>query len=170
MLKVCAIAAMDEGRIIGTNNKLPWDIAEDLKHFSNLTRGHAVLMGWMTYQSLPPQFRPLPGRKNFVVSEFPLKEPLPGVEIWDSALKCIAACRSGGVRLETDKLWIIGGAFTYKQTMPYWDEVYLTLVKGRHEGDCYFPEFEKDFALVSEEQHPGFSFLVYRRILPVEEG
>jgi len=163
MVKVCAIAAMDEGRLIGRAGELPWHIPEDLKHFSQLTAGHAVLMGWMTFQSLPPKCRPLPGRRNFVVSEFPLAEPPKGVEIWDSALRCIEACRKGEVKLATEKLWIIGGALTYRQTVPYWDEVYLTLVKGRREGDAFFPEFEKDFELVEEEPHTGFSFLTYRR-------
>jgi dihydrofolate reductase len=161
MMKIAAIAAMDEGRVIGIKGQLPWQLPEDMKHFSTLTKGHAVLMGVATYQSLPEKFRPLPGRKNIVLAR-PRVE-IPGIEVWDSLEQCIDHYRSGAGKLPSEMLWVIGGAQIYRATRPYWDEVYLTAVPGQHEGDAFFPEFEADFELLSEEKAHACTFKVFRK-------
>ena len=76
-VRVLVIVAMDEGRVIGFENKLPWHITEDMKRFAQLTTGHTVLMGRKTYQSLPDKFRPLPNRKNIVVTGKPQDYDFP---------------------------------------------------------------------------------------------
>ncbi len=159
-IRVCAIAAMDEGRLIGREGKLPWNIPEDMKHFSSLTMGHTVLMGRKTFESLPAKFRPLPGRKNVVISR---NSKLEGVEVWDSLEKCLESYRSGAIPMSGDKLWVIGGAEIYKATLNFWDELYLTLVHSKHTGDAFFPVFESSFELVEEDKREGYSFQKYIR-------
>jgi len=161
---VAAIAAMDESRIIGKDNKLPWHLPEDMKHFSDLTRGHTVFMGRKTYESLPDRFRPLPGRKNVVASRN--IEKFTGckeVLITDSPANFIESARAGEIKLPSEKLWIIGGSQIYRDTMNLWEELYLTVVDGSHDGDAFFPEFESNFKLVAEEAGEHCRFLHFAR-------
>jgi dihydrofolate reductase len=163
-LKIYAIAAMAEGRVIGKDNKIPWQIPEDMRHFAELTTGHAVLMGQRTYESLPRKFRPLPNRLNLVLSRTPdVLSGEPGIQIWTSLEQCLKACREGKLKLPSDKLWIAGGGEVYRTSMPYWDELYLTLVERKIDGDAFFPEFEDKFELKAREPKDGFSFLRYVR-------
>jgi dihydrofolate reductase len=166
LVKIIAIAAMDEGRVIGAQGRIPWHLPEDMQRFAAFTTGHTVIMGRKTFDSLPANFKPLPKRKNIVLTRHP--ETLSGVdnvEVWTSSAAFIDACRNNKVALPSDKLWIIGGAEIYLQTMPLWDEVMLTLVHGRHEGDVYFPEFEQDFLLMSKVEKDNCAFLNYVRRL-----
>ncbi|MCB0334436.1 MAG: dihydrofolate reductase [Bdellovibrionales bacterium] len=163
-LKVKAIVAMDEGRAIGLNNDLLWHIPEDMKRFKELTSGDAVLMGRKTYESLPEKFRPLPNRKNIICTRDVSRwQDEAGVDIANNSLDYIEKAKRGECELESDSLWIIGGAQIYKETLPLWDELFLTLVHKKHDGDAFFPEFESEFELVSEEAHEGFSFLHYTK-------
>ena len=79
--KVAAIVAMSENRVIGINNSLPWYLPEDLKRFKKLTTGCPVIMGRKTFESLPTKFRPLPDRRNIVISSNSKMESL-GVEVF----------------------------------------------------------------------------------------
>ena len=160
-IKVCAIAAMDEDRVIGIKGRLPWNLPEDMRHFSELTKGHTVLMGRKTWESLPEKFRPLPGRKNLVVSRS--GEVHGAHAVWRDIDECIQACRSGKQEIQGEKIWIIGGAEIYKKTVNQWDELYLTLVHSKHEGDAFFPKFESNLRLADREDREGFSFLRYVR-------
>lgn len=163
-LKIIAIAAMDEERAIGRAGGIPWRLPEDMKRFQSLTSGHAVLMGRKTYESIPKRYRPLSDRRNVVVSRSPQKlQEEPGIEAWDSAESYVEGCQAGILKLPSDTLWVIGGEEIYKATMRYWTEVYLTVVKGVHGGDAFFPPFERDFELVSEEQREGFCYRSYKR-------
>ena len=162
-LRINAIVAMDEGRVIGFKGTIPWHIKEDMQRFSKLTRGHSVLMGRKTYDSLPPKFKPLPDRKNFVISRSLSAADAAGVTIWDSPQACIKAIVDGNERLQGEILWVIGGEQIYRETMSQWNEVYLTLVNGRHAGDAYFPDFEDNFQEYERESRDGFSFVHYIR-------
>jgi len=165
MHEVIAIVAMDESRVIGYNNTLPWDLPEDLKHFSKLTTGHTVLMGKNTYFSLPQQYRPLPKRLNVVFSTSMTKddEIEDKVIIENSVENFFSKVKSQDLKIKGDKLWVIGGQKLYSSTIHLWDKIELTLVKGKHKGDTYFPEFEDNFSLASSNETTNCKFLTYIR-------
>lgn len=162
--RIAAIAAMDEDRVIGKDNSLPWRIPGDMKRFAALTTGHSVLMGRKTYQSLPDKFRPLPGRTNIVITRDPAAlRGEKGIEVALSPEGFIESVKNGDIILQSDKLWIIGGEQIYRATLPFWDEVCLTLVKGRHPGDAFFPEFESSFRVAEQEDCGDHLFFRYIR-------
>lgn len=161
--KIIAIAAMDESRVIGIDNRIPWHLPEDLKRFSALTTGHVVLMGRKTFDSLPAKWKPLPNRRNVVLTRQSAATFPAGVEVWHE-LDSHLADPAGGVPLKAgENLWVIGGEEIYLMTLPYWDEVYLTLVPGTHQGDAFFPRFEDHFELLTSERGQDCSFLHYVR-------
>ncbi len=156
--KVCAIAAMDLGRVIGQGNALPWKIPEDMKRFAQLTTGHTVLMGRKTYESIPEKFRPLPGRHNVVLSRQPGRSDLESVEYSQDAAGYIRAFLADETLGRGEILWVIGGGQIYRETIAFWDELFLTLVRSTHSGDAFFPEFESRMRLEGEEDRGEFSF------------
>jgi dihydrofolate reductase len=159
---VAAIVAMDETRVIGKDGALPWHLPEDLAHFKKLTTGHLVIMGRKTWDSLPPKFRPLPNRVNLVVSRTPEALALPEGVLTANSLDAAIAMATERAD-NTQRVWIIGGAELYKTGLPRCYEVHLTLVRGVHDGDARFPEFETDFDLISEGPGQACAFRVYRR-------
>ena len=159
---VAAVVAMDENRLIGKAGGLPWHVPEDLAHFRNLTKGHVVVMGRKTWESLPEKFRPLPGRINVVVSRDLGKLALPdGVLGVNSPEEAVRVARS--VARDGQRVWIIGGAELYRATLPLCSEVHLTVVDGSHEGDAWLPSFEEHFTKTSETRGERCSFQVYGR-------
>lgn len=161
--KVAAVVAMDESRVIGLRGALPWHVPEDLAHFRRVTAGHVVLMGRKTWDSLPEQVRPLPGRTNVVVSRRSAELDLP-----EGVLR--AASPEEGLRIAKEAamahskmVWVIGGAEVYKELLPMCDEVYLTIIRGAHKGDAWLPEFEHAFQSVSRQEGEQCSFFVFTR-------
>ena len=153
------IAAMDENRGIGKNNGLPWHLAADLKHFSEVTKGGTVIMGRRTWESLPERYRPLPGRLNIVVSRSELDFPVPVAHSLDEAL----AAAEG-------KTFVIGGATLYAEAIqhPACTELILTEVEGTADCDAFFPEIPAGFKMktMSEEMEEGgqtFRFVTYTK-------
>src|SRR4051812_46428908 len=113
------VAAIAKNNCIGIKNGLPWHIPEDLKHFKEITDGKTVLMGRNTWVSLPEKFRPLPNRKNIVISYSPV-ENLPANVLWYNSLD---------TALETHKnedVFVMGGGMMYKQTIDKADILYIT--------------------------------------------
>lgn len=163
---VAAIVAMSKNRIIGKDGGLPWHLPEDLKRFKELTSGHAVLMGRRTYESLPEKFRPLPNRFNIVATRDQNFNP-PGVMVVKDVETAIKRFIDGEVNTPSDTLWVIGGGQVYTTAMPFFDEIYVTLVENEVDGDASFPVFEERYQETSCEKREGFSFLVYHRLVPV---
>jgi dihydrofolate reductase len=161
--KVYAIAAMDQGRAIGFRGKLPWDAPDDLKRFSRLTKGHTVLMGRKTWDSLPEAFKPLPGRLNVVVTRTPeqFADSASATPV-SSAQDYIRAFRAGKAG-QGEHLWVIGGAQLYQLTSPLWDGIYLTVLSGNYPGDAWMPVFENEFDEPELEAHDGFNYMTYLR-------
>jgi dihydrofolate reductase len=154
-----AIVAMDEARAIGRAGGIPWYLPEDLKRFARLTRGHTVVMGRKTYESLPEKSRPLPGRRNIVISRSEnLRLPL-GVDQLPSVEALEHICKKD----PSGEYWIIGGGDIYRQTLPLWDEVYLTVVPGQHGGDTFLLPFEHDFLCSEEVPGEACTFKTYQR-------
>ncbi|OGT36540.1 MAG: dihydrofolate reductase, partial [Gammaproteobacteria bacterium RIFCSPHIGHO2_12_FULL_38_14] len=130
-IKLSAIAAMADDRLIGKNNRLPWHLPADFKHFKSLTTGHIVIMGRRTYESIG---KPLPNRTNIVITRNTSFEA-PGCIIMNSIDDAIQFAAQG---TETE-IFILGGEAIYKACIPYLDRIYLTLVHHHFEGDAYFP-------------------------------
>ena len=163
-VKIFAIAAMAEGRVIGAGNKLPWHLPEDMKRFAELTTGHTVLMGRKTFDSLPPKYKPLPNRLNVVCTrDISSVAATENVLVEASPTEFLQRAKKGEVKLPSDTIWVIGGEQIYTATKDLWDEVYLTYVPQDHEGDAFFPDFEDEFDLVDEELGDGVEFQRYVR-------
>lgn len=153
------IAALARNGVIGKENRLPWHLPEDLRHFKAATLGHPVLMGRKTWDSLG---RPLPGRRNLVVSR---QQGLaaPGAEVFPGLEPAIAAC-AGAARV-----FLIGGAELYRLGLPLASEMLLTEVELDVDGDARFPDWNasewRETAREAQVAANGtaFAFVTYRR-------
>jgi dihydrofolate reductase len=131
--RICLVAALAANGVIGRNNALPWHLPADLKRFKALTLGHPVLMGRKTHESIG---RPLPGRRNLVISRS-RGYSAPGCDIIHSLDEAIAAC--GGAR----EIFVIGGAELYREALPRALCLEFTEIHAEFEGDATFPEFSR---------------------------
>ena len=129
-MKLILIAAVNAKRVIGVDGRLPWHISDDLKRFKLLTTGHTVLMGRKTFESIG---RPLPNRRNAVLSS----HPLSGVETFASLDSALEALKG------EEKVFVIGGGQLYAQTLECADELLLTIVENECDGDTFFPPDEE---------------------------
>jgi dihydrofolate reductase len=135
------------GGVIGADGALPWHLPEDLRLFRTLTAGGTVVMGRRTWESLPPRSRPLPGRRNVVLSST-LGAELPGAELLSSVDEALA--------LDGD-LWVIGGGGVYAVFLPHADEVVVTEVDVRLPGDTWAPQLGPDWALGARVPGTGWA-------------
>lgn len=143
---ISIIVAIAENRAIGKNNDLLWHIPADLKRFKRITKGHPVIMGKRTWESLP--LKPLPGRRNIVITDQP-GERIDGCETVYSIEEAAGLCQPG------EENFIIGGASVYRQFLPLADRLYLTLVHKNFEGDVFFPEIDYgSWTKVDQEECP----------------
>lgn len=157
-MPVILIAALSKNRCIGREGKVPWNLPDDLRHFRELTMGHTVVMGRKTWESIPEKFRPLPGRKNAVLTrKFGYRLP-EGVERF---LTLSDALKGRG----DETVYIIGGAEIYAQALSIANRLELTLIDETIDGDAYFPDYlsEKVWKERKREDHPGYSFVTYER-------
>ncbi|MPV38493.1 dihydrofolate reductase [Georgenia subflava] len=139
------IWAQAHDRVIGADGAMPWRLPEDLAHFRRTTTGTAVVMGRTTWESFPARFRPLPGRRNIVLSRQSGLE-LPGAEV---AHDLEAALRLVG---DSD-VWVIGGAQVYAEAMPRADRLVVTDIDLDVDGDARAPRIEHT-AWVPERTDP----------------
>jgi dihydrofolate reductase len=160
---LCLIAAVARNGVIGRGNDLVWRDPLDAKHFRTTTMGCPVIMGRRTWDSLPARFRPLPGRRNVVVtrqSGWAACEAARGADVafsLDAALAAVAAD-------EAPRAFVIGGGELYALALPRANELVLTEIDADLEGDVYFPDWPREaFEEVARTAHPGFAFVTYRR-------
>jgi dihydrofolate reductase len=161
------VAAMARGRVIGRAGALPWHLPEDLRHFRELTQGQPLLMGRKTWDSLPPRFRPLPGRRNLVLTRQPAWHA-DGAERVGSVEEALAAVAGA------PRLFVIGGAEVYAAALPRADALELTEIDADFEGDTRFPDFDGlGFEAMGPQRHRSaapnafdFEFVSYRRAAP----
>ena len=146
--EIVIIAAVAKNRVIGKDNRLLWNIPEDMAHFKSLTTGQTVIMGRKTWESLPERFRPLPNRRNIVISR-QADYAAPGAEVAASLEIALNLASTA------ERVFIIGGEQIYRQAMPIADRLEITEVDLEPEGDAWFPETaaevwtkqtQKDFA------------------------
>lgn len=140
-MDVSLIVAMSRGAVIGKDGKMPWHLPEDLMHFKNLTMGHAILMGRKTYESIG---RVLPGRVNIVLSHNPLWQAPEGLYRAHNLDEALRFCEQSSKH----KIFIIGGASIYRETMQLCERAYVTYIDEELVGDTYFPikQLEQYFA------------------------
>lgn len=128
-MKISLIVAMASNRVIGRDNQLPWHLSADLKKFKQLTLGHPLLMGRLTYESIG---RPLPGRTNIVISRDKAYQP-PGCLVFNDIPEALAYCQNYA------ELFVVGGASFYRSLLPQANCIYLTEIHQDFEGDTFFP-------------------------------
>lgn len=162
MSRITLVAAVAKDGAIGRDNALLWHIPEDMARFKALTAGKPVVMGRRTWDSLPPKFRPLPGRRNLVVSRS-LHE-LPGAELFTSLEASLAACAAEA------EVCVIGGSDIYALALPRADALALTEVDiVCPDADRHFPAWPRDqFTEASREARTSasglrFDFVEYLR-------
>lgn len=131
--RLSIIAAVAANGVIGNANALPWHLPEDLKRFRALTLGHPVIMGRKTHESIG---RPLPGRRNIVISRDKLFTAA-GCEVTVSLEAAIEACQHG-----SEEIFVIGGAQIYAEALSYAKRLYLTEINSDFQGDARFPAFD----------------------------
>nr|WP_305120721.1 type 3 dihydrofolate reductase [Aeromonas sp. JL9] len=142
------IAALAKKQVIGKNNLMPWHMPADLAHFKRVTLGKPVLMGRKTFESIG---RPLPGRRNLVISRNPDYQA-EGIEVVGSVEAALALLAGSSV----EELMVIGGGHLYAEMLPSADCLYLTRIDLVVEGDTRFPAFDDgQWQRVDCESHPA---------------
>lgn len=146
-MTVALVWAQARRRVIGRDGRLPWRLPEDLARFRELTRGSTVLMGRATWESLPEPFRPLPGRRNLVLTTR-ADYSAPGAEVFGSAAAALRAARG--------PVWVIGGATIYQAALPGAARVAMTEVDVEVEGDRFAPELGPGWRLTAADPPHGW--------------
>lgn len=155
------IYARSRNGVIGRDNTLPWHLPEDLAHFKRQTLGCPVIMGRKTWDSLPPKFRPLPGRPNIVISRDPAWHA-DGAHSASTLQSALAWCA------DHPEVWVIGGAQIYALALPLAQRVVVTEIDADFEGDAFAPALDAAWAETARECHTAasglaFSFVTYER-------
>jgi len=154
--QIVIIAAVAKNGVIGKDNKLPWHLPEDLKHFKALTMGHPMIMGRKTWESLPGR---LPGRPHIVVTR-DAGYQADGADVVHSLDDAIAAAGR-----HSDTVFIIGGADIFALALALADRMELTEVEMEVEGDTRFPAFDPARWQESRrEAASGCAFVSYQRL------
>ena len=155
------IAAVGLNRVLGKDNRLLWNIPEDLKRFKTLTLGHPCIMGRKTFESIVAMLgKPLPGRTNIVLVKPDEDSSViagTNVVIAHSIPEALQKAHS-----LDNEVFVIGGAQIYAQALQHADRLYLTLIDDDKEGDAFFPEYETLFTKKVSEEEGESGGLKYR--------
>ena len=166
MKNISLIVAVSQNGVIGKDNQLAWHLPDDMKYFSNMTKGHSIIMGRKNWESIPTKFRPLPERKNIVITRiknFKSKEAF----VVNSIEQAIDISRTD----EDEEVFIIGGGEIYKLGLEYVDKIYITEIYAEIEGNTFFPKWKKDdWIEISRISHPkdekhkySFDYIIYKK-------
>jgi dihydrofolate reductase len=153
-MKLGLIWAQARDRVIGRDNGMPWHLPEDLAHFKRTTLGAPVIMGRRTWDALPPRFRPLPGRRNIVITR-DAQWRAEGAERAGSLDEAVALC--AGV----ERAWITGGAEIFRLALPRADLAVVTEIDAEFEGDTHAPELGPQWRETARERHLSKTGLAY---------
>ena len=159
-MKIILIAALDKGRVIGSEGSIPWNIQEDLNYFKEKTTNKAIIMGRKTFESIG---RPLPNRLNIVMTRS--KEKVDGVIIAPNKEIAIEKARDF-----SSEIFVIGGEYIYKEFLEMASEMLLTEIDLDTDGDTYFPRWEESEWLevsreskIDDSQKINYEFVKYKR-------
>lgn len=160
-MKLHLIYARARNGVIGKDGQMPWHLPEDLAHFKRVTLGQPVIMGRKTWDSLPAKFRPLPGRRNIVVTrqnDWQAEGALRACSIEDAMRQC-------GDALDA---WIMGGADIYRQAAPLASTAVVTEIDADFDGDAFAPTLSPKWRETQRESHTAasglaFSFVTYQQ-------
>lgn len=153
-VRIGLVWAESDGGIIGSRGAMPWHLPEDLAHFKQLTLGNPVVMGRKSWDALPERFRPLPGRRNIVVTRQPGWQA-DGAEVAnsvDSALRLAGASGSA----PADMIWVIGGAEIFAAVIGRADRLEVTEIRARFDGDTTAPAIDLRWRLMSADPAEGW--------------
>ncbi|MEM7026621.1 MAG: type 3 dihydrofolate reductase [Pseudomonadota bacterium] len=161
-MRYAIVVAMDQNRVIGHNNTLPWHLSSDLQYFKKITMGKPIIMGRKTHESIG---RPLPGRQNIILTRDTSYQS-NGCTIVNSIEVLNRFCENH------EELMITGGAEIYKMLLPKTNRIYLTEVKTSVEGETFFPEFDRESwnessredHLADEKNDFDYSFVVLDKV------
>ncbi|MFM9921500.1 dihydrofolate reductase [Variovorax sp. H27-G14] len=163
--RINLIFARAANGVIGANNTIPWHLPEDMAHFKQQTAGAPVVMGRKTWDSLPPRFRPLPGRQNIVVTR-QADWQAEGAHRVGSLQEAFALCEQH----QPANVWVIGGAQIYAEAEPLAHRAVVTVLERDYEGDAYAPELDPTVwhetqraSHVSAKEGIAFSFVTFER-------
>lgn len=146
MKHLYVIAAVASNGVIGSGNDLPWKLPPDLRYFQRTTRGHAMIMGRRTFESIGS--KPLPGRPLVVISRT-LQDPPAGVQVAGSVEEALALAPG-------EVVFSAGGTEVFRRSIPLAARLYLTRIERDFPGDTYFPEVDfSAWHLAKEERHPA---------------
>ncbi len=157
---IAIVVAHSSNRVIGRDGGLPWRLPSDMRRFRELTRGHTVVMGRRTFESLPDAFRPLPERRNIVLSAQPGYEAA-GAEVFSTLERALEACAGD--------CFVIGGEAAYREALPRCERLYATEIDAELDGDAFFPAVDvAEWRCVDDgeqqvENDLGFTFRTYER-------
>ena len=151
-MRLSIVVAMDDNRLIGKDNKLPWHLPADLAYFKKITIGKSILMGRKTYDSIG---RPLPNRRNIVITRN-TNIVIPGCEVVSNIEQALSITK------DEPEVMVIGGASLCEQLLPDVSRLYITKIEGSFDGDVYFPNYDKsEWHEVSCETHQADSLNIY---------
>jgi dihydrofolate reductase len=158
-MQTIIIAAMAKNRVIGKGNDLPWRIPEDFKHFKETTKGHAVIMGRMTFESM--ESKPLPDRVNIVLSGKMQQPKDKSFFVSRSLEQALKLCEKDGL----PKAFIIGGGSVYEEALEkdLADMMILSEIGKDYDGDTRFPKFGDEWKVMERDEREGFEIVTYRR-------
>jgi len=167
-ITVWAIAALTKrNRVIGKDGGMPWDIPEDQKHFAKTTKGKPVIMGRITWESLPEKYQPLPKRPNIVVTRNRDYEA-PGAEVVTSPQIALKRAQEIANRIEENAVYVMGGESIYDELLDATDKLVLTLIEKDISGDTHFPSYKDEFTQTRVKMNrpnndPPFTVSVFTR-------
>ena len=153
-MRLNLIFAQARRGVIGLNNSLPWHLPEDLAHFKATTLGQPVIMGRKTWASLPPKFRPLPGRTNIVVTR-QADWQAAGALVAHSMAQAVALCHA------EEEVWVIGGAEVYAQALPLAQRAVITEIDADFDGDAFAPTMDASWQETTRASHTAANGLAY---------
>ncbi len=162
---ISLIAAIDDKNGMGKKGFLPWHISEDMKWFRETTRGHPVIMGRKTFDSI--EGRVLPNRTNFVITrDISQIEPQENLIVLTSLTEAIEKAQKveGG-----EEVFILGGGQVYEQAIHLVDRLYLTRVEGDFDCDVFFPDysqFSKEvYKRESKDEEHSYTFYILEKTI-----